>query len=241
MTTDITEVADGIVRISTYVPDGPPGGITYNQYLLIGDEPLLFHTGTRQLFPAVHEAAKTVIDVETLIWISSGHVSRPDEYGALAAWEAVAPMAHVAHGHVGCFVCLSDLTTRQLRPLADGEVLDVGHHRLRWIDTPHVPGPWEAGALFDETTATLFCGDLFARTGPAPATTTDDVANAAIAHDQLVHGNAYTPVTGPTLRRLAALAPQRLALMHGPVFIGDGAAQLLALAGYFDAQLERAV
>ena len=131
------------------------------------------------------------------------------------------------------------MTARQLRPLADGEVLDVGGHQLRWIDTPHVPGPWEAGVLFDESTATLFCGDLFSRTGPAPATTSDDVTHAAIAHDQLMHGHAYTPATGPTLRRLAALAPQRLALMHGPTFVGDGAAQLLALADYFDAQLEQ--
>jgi flavorubredoxin len=239
MTTAINEIADGIFRISTYVSDGPPGGITFNQFLVVGDEPLLFHTGTRRLFPAVSAAAATVIDVKTLRWIGSGHASRPDEYGALAEWEVVAPVAQVAHGHAGCFLCLSDMTVRELRPLADGEVLDVGGHRLRWIDTPHVPGPWEAGVLFDEPTATLFCGDLFGRTGPAPATTTDEVANAAIAHDQLMHGHAYTPATGPTLRRLAALAPQRLALMHGPTFVGDAAAQLLALADYFDAQLER--
>jgi len=241
MTTDIAEIADGIFRISTYVPDGPPGGITFNQFLVRGDEPLLFHTGTRRLFPAVRDAAATVFDVETLRWISSGHASRPDEYGALAEWEAVAPVAQVAHGHAGCFLCLSDMTDRELRPLADGEVLDVGGHRLRWIDTPHVPGPWEAGVLFDEPTATLFCGDLFGRTGPAPSTTTNEVAHAAIAHDQLMHGHAYTPATGPTLRRLGALAPQRLALMHGPTFVGDGAAQLLTLADYFDAQLEHTV
>jgi hypothetical protein len=119
-------------------------------------------------------------------------------------------------------------------------VLDVGGHRLRWIDTPHVPGPWEAGVLFDEGTATLLCGDLFGRTGPAPTTTSDEIANAAIAHDQLMHGHAYTPATGATLRRLAALAPRRLALMHGPTFVGDGAAQLLTLADYFDAQLRHA-
>ena len=239
MTTDIDEIADGVFRISTYLPDGPPGGITFNQFLVVGDEPLLFHTGTRRLFPTVRAAAATVIVLETLRWISSGHASRPDEYGALAEWEAVAPVAQVAHGRAGCFLCLSDMTARQLRPLADGEVLDVGGHQLRWIDTPHVPGPWEAGVLFDESTATLFSGDLFSRTGPALATTSDDVTNAAIAHDQLMHGHAYTPATGPTLRRLAELAPQRLALMHGPTFVGDGAAQLLTLAEYFDAQLEQ--
>ena len=116
-------------------------------------------------------------------------------------------------------------------------MLDIGGHRLRWLDTPHVPGPWEAGVMFEEETCTLFCGDLFSRTGPADPTTTDDVSQAAIAHDQLMHGHAYTPSTGPTLRRLAALDPQRLALMHGPAFCGDGAAQLRALADYFDSCL----
>jgi flavorubredoxin len=202
-----TEIAPGIHRISTYLPDGPPGGITFNQFVVLGDEPLLFHTGTRRLFPAVHEAAATVVDPASIRWISSGHASRPDEYGALNEWESLAPSATAAHGRAGCFLCLSDMATRPLRPLADGEIIDIGGHLLQWIDTPHVPGPWEAGVLFDQTTKTLFCGDLFSRTGPAPATTTDGIADAAIAHDQLMHGHAYTPDTGPTLRRLATSNP----------------------------------
>jgi flavorubredoxin len=231
------EIAEGVYRISTYVPDGPPGGITFNQFLLSGDEPLLFHTGTRVLFPSVLDAVARVVDPGTLRWISSGHASRPDEYGSLALWEEVAGHAQATHGRVGVFLCLSDLSSRPVRPLVDGEVVEIGGHRLRWLDTPHVPGPWESGVLFDETTATLFCGDLFSRTGRADATTTDDISEAAMTHDQLMHGHAYTPQTGPTLRRLAALAPQRLALMHGPTFVGDGAGQLAALAGYFEACL----
>jgi flavorubredoxin len=232
------EIQAGIYRISTYVPEGPPGGITFNQFVVAGDEPLLFHTGTRRLFPAVHAAVATVVDPAEIRWIGSGHASRPDEYGALGQWEAVAPHAGTAHGLAGCFLCLSDMSSRPPRPLADGEVLDIGGHRLRWLDTPHVPGPWEAGVLFDESTSTLFCGDLFGRTGQTPATTTDDITEAAIAHDQLMHGHAYTPNTGPTLRRLAALEPQRLALMHGPTFSGDGASQLRVLADYFDSCLD---
>jgi flavorubredoxin len=231
------EIASGIYRISTYCPEGPPGGITFNQFVIADDEPLLFHTGTRRLFPDVHKAVSAILDPATIRWISSGHASRPDEYGALPEWEAAAPHATTAHGGVGCFVCLSDISNRPLRPLADGEVLDLGRHRLRWLDTPHVPGPWEAGVLFDETSGTLFCGDLFARTGPAEPTTTDDVSEAAIANDQFMHGHAYTPATGPTLRRLADLHPQRLALMHGPTFVGDGAGQLRNLADYFDSCL----
>jgi len=247
MTTDTTdtdtttaEIAEGIHRISTYLPDGPPGGITFNQFVITGDEPLLFHTGTRRLFPAAHQAVAAVLDPASIRWISSGHASRPDEYGSLNEWESLAPSAVATHGMSGCFLCLSDMSSRPPRPLVDGEVIDIGGHLLRWIDTPHVPGPWEAGVLFDETTKTLFCGDLFARTGPAPAMTTAGIADAAIAHDQLMHGHAYTPATGPTLRRLADLEPQRLALMHGPTFTGDSAAQLVALADYFDGRLTAA-
>ena len=232
-----TEIDDGIYRISTYLPDGPPGGITFNQFVVMGDEPLLFHTGTRALFPVVRDAVATVVNPTTIRWISSGHASRPDEYGALQEWEATAPHASTTHGRAGGFLCLSDMSSRPLRPIADGEVLDLGSHQLRWMDTPHVPGPWEAGVMFDDSTRTLFCGDLFSRTGQTEPTTTDDVSEAAIAHDQLMHGHAYTPNTGPTLRRLAALEPQRLALMHGPTFCGDGAAQLFALADYFDSRL----
>ena len=236
-TTTSTTIGDGIHRVSTYVPDGPPGGITFNQFVLMGDEPLLFHTGTRRLFPAVLDAVSSFMDPASIRWISSANASRPDEYGTLNEWEALAPSAVATHGWVGCFLCLSDTALRRPRPLADGEVLDTGGHVLRWIDTPHVPGPWEAGVLFDQTTMTLFCGDLFSRTGRAPAITTDGIADAAIAHDQLMRGHAYTPDTGPTLRRLAALEPERLAIMHGPTFVGDGARELGLLADYFDSRL----
>jgi flavorubredoxin len=233
----VTEICSRTYRISTFSAEGPPGGIVYNQFLLDGDEPLLFHTGTRRIFPSVLAATRSVLDPAAIRWISSTHASRPDEYGALGLWESVAPDAGVAHGHAGCFLCLSDLTDRPLRPLADGEVLETGGHRLRWLDTPHVPGPWEAGVMLDEETGTLFCGDLFSRTGPAPVTTNEGIVDAAIAHDQMMHGHAYTPATGPTLRRLADLQPERLALMHGPTYVGDGSAELKALADYFDSCL----
>jgi flavorubredoxin len=239
-TTSVDEIAPGIHRFSTFLPDGPPGGITFNQFLVLGPEPLLFHTGTRRLFHSVRQAVSTVVEPASIRWISSGHASRPDEYGSLAQWEDLSPSATVAHGRTGCFLCLSDISNRPLRALADGEVIEVGDHRLAWIDTPHVPGPWEAGVLFDHATKTLFCGDLFARTGPAPATSTDDIVDVAIARDQLMHGHAYTPNTGPTLRRLAELEPQRLALMHGPTYLGDGARQLEGLADYFDSRLAAA-
>ena len=129
-------------------------------------------------------------------------------------------------------VNLSDLTERPLRALADDEVLDVGRHRLRWLDTPHVPGPWEAGVLIEETTGTMFCGDLLAQAGQSPPSTDGDVVGPAIDHEQHVHGTARTPDTEPTLRRLAGRRPARLALMHGPVFTADAAAALEAYADW---------
>ena len=145
MTTRIDPIADGIHRISTFVAEGPPGGITFNQFVVLGDEPLLVHTGMRGMFPAVRDAVASVLDPAELRWISSCHASRPDEYGSLDLWEALAPGAAPADGFTGCFLCLDDLSSRPPRTLADGEVLDLGGRRVRWIDTPHVPGPWEAG------------------------------------------------------------------------------------------------
>jgi flavorubredoxin len=240
METFLEEIAPRIHRISTYISAGPPGGITFNQFLLLDEEPLLFHTGLRALFPAVRDAVTKVVDAHRIRWISSGHASRPDEYGSLAEWLALSPRAEVAHGRTGCFLCLQDMSPRPPRALADGEVLDLGGLRVRWIDTPHVPGPWEAGVLFEETTATLFTGDLFARTGPTDTVTTAEIVSASIRHEEMMHGHAITPQTGPTLRRLAEFEPRMLALMHGPAFVGNGAAALSGLADYFDAALGRA-
>ena len=239
MTTRIDEIAKGIHRISTHLSSGPPGGITHNQFLLLADQPLLFHTGNRAMFPAVRNAVASVVDPARIRWISSAHASRPDEYGSLDEWLAVAPNAQATHGRTGCFLCLAEIASRPPRALVDGEVLDLGGLRARWLDTPHVPGPWEAGMLFEETTSTLLCGDLFSRSGPAPVTTDRDIVAAAIAHDEMMHGNAHTPLTAPTLRRLAGYEPRVIALMHGPTFVGDGAAALRAFADYFEAALRR--
>lgn len=240
MTTQIDPIADDIFRISTFVPDGPPGGITHNQFLLRAEQPMLFHTGNRRIFPAVNDAVATVVDPTTIRWISSGHASWPDEYGSVEEWLDVATEATVVHGGAGCFLCLNDMLSRPPRPLADGEILDLGGLEVQWFDTPHVPQAWEAGVLFERTTRTLFCGDLLARTGPADAVTGHDVLEAAIAHEQRMHGYAITPNTAPTLRRLAALEPQVLALMHGPTFVGDGSAVLRDLADYLEGRLRAA-
>jgi flavorubredoxin len=237
METTTAEIADGIHRISTFVPDA---GIPFNQYLVVADEPLLFHTGPRALFPAVSEAVNRIIPPETLRWITFGHVEA-DECGTMNQWLAAAPDAEVAHGATGVLVSLNDLADRPPRILADGEVLDLGGKRVRWIDTPHVPHGWEAGLIHEETTATLFCGDLFTAMGECPAITDADIVGPAIAGEEAFHATSLGPMTAPTIRRLAEFDASTLALMHGPAFTGDCGEALRGLADAYQAMVDKAL
>lgn len=234
MQTNIHEIADGIHRLSTVVPDAAPGGFTFNQYLLTGDEPLLFHTGARQLFPLVQEAVAKVIDVDQLRWISFGHVES-DESGSMNNWLEAAPQSSVLFNGLGCMVSLDDLCDRP-PVVADPEVPhDIGGHTVRTVPTPHVPHGWEAQVIFDETTRTLFCGDLFTRVGEWPALVHDtDLIQPALDAEDLFGATALTSDTAPTLRRLADLEPRTLALMHGPTYAGDCRQQLLDLADAYE-------
>ncbi|WP_166038778.1 MBL fold metallo-hydrolase [Sphingosinicella sp. YJ22] len=234
MTTRVDEIAEGIYRISTYVAEvAPPAGFVFNQYLLLADEPLLFHTGHRRLFPAVREAVARLMPVERLRWISFGHVEA-DECGAMNLWLDAAPRAEVAHGATACDVSLNDLADRPPRLLADGETIDLGGKRVRYIDTPHTPHGWEAGLLMEETTGTLLCGDLFTQVGTVEALTESDIVGPAAAAEDLFRFSSLHPEMAATIRRLAPLAPTTLALMHGPAFAGDCAAALEALADDYD-------
>jgi flavorubredoxin len=236
MQTNIHEIADGIYRLSTVVPEAAPGGFTFNQYLLTGNEPLLFHTGARQLFPLVRDAVAKVIDVDQLRWISFGHVES-DESGAMNHWLEAAPQSSVLFNGLGCMVSLNDLCDRP-PVVADPEAPhDIGGHAVRTVSTPHVPHGWEAQVLFDETTQTLFCGDLFTRVGEWPALVHDaDLIQPALDAEDLFGATALTPDTAPTLRRLADLEPRTLALMHGPAYAGDCRQALLDLADAYEAR-----
>jgi flavorubredoxin len=208
------EIADRIYRISTFVPEVTPDGFTFNQFLIDADQPLLFHTGPRGMFPLVSEAIARIVPLAKLRWIAFGHVEA-DECGSMNEFLAAAPHAEVAHGALGCMVSLDDLCDRPPRKLADGEVIDLGGRRVRHIDTPHVPHNWEARVLFEETTATLFCGDLLTHVGNGPALTDSDIVGPALAAEDMFGATALAPSTAPTIRRLAALEPHTLALMHG--------------------------
>ena len=236
METRIDEINDGVFRLSTYVPDP---GLLFNQFVVRDEEPLLFHTGMRVLFPLVADAVARVVPLEELRWITFGHVEA-DECGAMNQFLAAAPNATVAHGALACMVQVNDLADRPPRPLGESEVVELGAHRVRNIDTPHVPHGWDAHVLYEEHTRTLFCGDLFTRFGENDPTTTDDIVEAALAAEQFGAPTALTPSTAPLLRSLATLDIDALALMHGPTYQGDCNKALLGLADGYQALFEQA-
>jgi flavorubredoxin len=240
METQVDEIAAGVYRLSTYT-DAIAGGFTFNQFLVVGDEALLFHTGPRQIFPLVSAALTKVIPLDRLRWVSFGHWEA-DESGALNEWLGAAPGAEVAVGTLGTFLSGTDQASRPPRPpLADGEVLDLGGRRLRWLDTPHVPHGWDAGLFYEETTNTLLSGDIGAHAGAVPALTENDVVGPASATEDEFGASCLTAATAPTIRRLAGLAPRTLGIMHGASFTGDGAAVLHGLADDYDRRFQASI
>jgi flavorubredoxin len=233
METLVDEIADGIYRLSTFVE---MAGLRFNQYLIDAEEPLLFHTGQRQLFPLTSEAFARVRPVDDLRWISWGHLES-DESGAMNEWLDAAPRAEIAVGFMAGILSVNDLADRPPRLLGDEEVIDLGGKRVRFLPTPHVPHGWDAGVLFEETTGTLLCGDLFTQQGDGPATEDGDIIGPAIAAEDAFGATALTPSTAPTIEGLAALEPTTLALMHGPAWNGDCAGALRELAGFYAGRL----
>jgi flavorubredoxin len=239
METHVDEIAERIYRLSTFVPDVGPTGFTFNQFLIDAEQPAIFHTGPRAMFPLVSEAVATVLPLDRLRWIMFGHLEA-DECGAMNLFLAAAPNAEVAHTVLGCMVSINDLADRAPIPLADDESYDLGGRRLRSIDTPHVPHGWDAHVLYEETTNTLFCGDLLSQVGQGPTLTSNDVLGVAVETEDMFGATCLTPQTAPTIRRLAELEPTTLAIMHGSSYSGDARTTLLALADEYDRRLGNA-
>jgi flavorubredoxin len=237
MDTRIEEIADGIYRLSTLVPEvNPPAGFTFNQFLIRGDQPMLFHLGHRKMFAQIAAAVATIVPVASLCHLAFSH-AEADECGALDHWLDAAQQATIAHTAVGCAIWLGDVAARPPRKVADNETIDLGGKRVRFLATPHVPHGWDAQLLFEETTGTLMCSDILGHAGDGPAVTDSDIVGRAIDGENKSRSMSLTPATAPTLRRLAALKPRRLALMHGSSFAGDAPAALERLADHFAAKL----
>lgn len=230
--TRIDEIASGIYRISTQVPPTViPGGFTFNQYLIADQAPLLHHTGPLKMFPAVRKAIATVIPVESLRYISFSHYEA-DECGSLNNFLELAPQAEPLCSKIAKMVSVDDIALRPAHALADGEELSLGSHTVRWIDTPHLPHAWECGHLFERTTKTLFCGDLFTQGGHEhEPLTSDDILEPSEAMRGALDYFSQTRRVHELTEKLALTAPRILACMHGAAWQGDGAALLRRLAG----------
>ncbi|MGO4330092.1 MBL fold metallo-hydrolase [Cupriavidus sp. 2TAF22] len=229
--TNVHEVSDGIYRINTpVIIEGGPGGFSFNQYLVLDDEPLLFHTGPRKLFELVREAVASVMPPERLRHVSFSHFEA-DECGSLNQWLAIAPQAHPLCGTVAAMVSIDDLADRKAAALEDGQARCIGKHTVRWLATPHLPHGWDCGVLMEEQTGTLLCSDLFTQPGARhPALTEGDILGPSEAFRHAMDYYAHAPDTGAMLERLASLAPRTLACMHGSAWRGDCAGLLRELA-----------
>lgn len=241
MNARVDQIAESIYRISTCIPEVAPGGFTFNQFLVDAEEPMLYHTGMRGLFPLVRGAIEQVMPVERLRWIAFAHLEA-DECGSVNDFLAVAPNAQVAHGALGCMLSLNDHLTRAPRALVDGESLDIGGASMQRavveVATPHVPHNWESHMLFEQATRTLFCGDLVTQLGDGAAITGDNLVDAAIAAEELFHQTSMGPAVPATYRRLADLNPARLAIMHGSSYEGDCAGLLRQLADVYEQRFD---
>lgn len=232
MKSNVNEIAPDVYRISTFHPEYQ---IQFNQFLINDDEPFLMHTGFRKMFPLIQAAVAEIVDPSKLRWLGFSHFE-PDECGALNEWLAVAPQAQAVCSVVGNIVMMDDFADRPARPLNDGEVLEIGKKKLRFLATPHFPHGWDAGLFFEETEGTLLCSDLFFQPGdPGPLTESSliDGARETIKAGQagpLAHDMPYTQHTDQSFQRLADLSPSTLAIMHGSSFKGDGGKELRDLA-----------
>jgi flavorubredoxin len=229
----IAEIAEGIYRVHTPVPPGIiplPGGFSFNQYLIVDDAPLLFHTGPRRMFPSVREAIQKVIPLNKLRYIGLSHFEA-DECGALNEFLAVAPDAEPVCSRVAAMASVNDVGDRPAKAMADGETLSLGKHTVRWLDCPHLPHGWECGYLMEEFTGTLLCGDLFTQPGAGdqPIIESDIFAPSESVRKRMDYFSHSTRTTA-MLTRLADLKPRVLACMHGSAYRGDGAALLTELA-----------
>jgi flavorubredoxin len=228
--TNVHEVSDGIYRINTPVVFKNGNSFSFNQYLIADDEPLLFHTGPRKMFPLIHEAVTSVMPVDQLRYISFSHVEA-DECGSLNEWLAVAPNSMPLCGTVAAMVSIEDIADRSPRALADGEVITLGKHRVRWLDAPHIPNAWDCGFLTEELTRTFLCGDLFTQGGAdLPPVTESDILGPSEDFRKRMDYFSYTKNTRVMLERLASTEPTTLACMHGSAWKGDGAKLLRNLA-----------
>ena len=244
---NVSEIAPDVYRISVFVSDF---NLQFNHFLIKDDQPMLYHAGMRQMFPAVREAVSKLIDPSKIMWIGFSHFE-VDECGALNEWLQIAPNAKPVCSEVGAIVNMGDYAIRPAYAMASNAVLNTGKHSYRFIRTPHLPHGWDAGVLFEETNRTLLCSDLFHQNGNVTDITDKDILGAhkksMLEYEQgpLMEYTPYTHNTAQILSALAELKPKTLATMHGSSFTGNCSQALLDLniimKEIYDAQVSEKV
>ena len=225
---NITEIAPDVFRLSLYIPEP---NLQFNQFLVRDEEPLLFHTGMKAIFPVVRDAVAQLIDPATLRHISFSHFEA-DECGSLNEWLEIAPDAEAVCSFVGAEVSVNDFASRPARGIMDGDTFSTGKYNFRFLHTPHLPHCWEAGLLFEETNRTLFSSDLFHQLGDVDPLTSDSVIDRVrstfLEYDGGPFGGymPYTRQTERNLNKLIDLQPATIAAMHGSSYSGDGSQAL---------------
>ena len=233
--TNVSEIGTNIYRINTGVTPPGLGGFSFNQYLIVDDAPLLFHTGPRKLFPGISKAIARVLPLENLRYIGLSHFEG-DECGSLNEFLAAAPNALPVCGRIAAMTSIGDVADRPPHALGDGENLSLGKHNVQWLDTPHLPHAWECGFLMETVTSTLLCGDLFTQPGAeTPAITESDILGPSEAFRKSLDYFAHSKNSRVMFEKLAVLKPRTLACMHGSAWRGDGASLLRALADRIEA------
>lgn len=161
----IDHIADGIYRISSFAPTPD---MSFNQFLIADEHPALIHTGMYPMYEDVRRAVAEILDPTRLEYIIVPHFEA-DECGGMGRFVTEAQQAVLVCSMVGALVNLTQWDyAGPVRGVQDGDVIDLGAHRLRFLETPHVHH-WDSLMVVDETSNSLFPSDLFGHPGDQPA------------------------------------------------------------------------
>jgi len=211
--TRIDEIVDGIYRICTTVAAaGRP--FQFNQFLIDDERPALIHTGMHQLYEPVRDAVAGVIDPGKLEYVILLHFES-DENGGMDRFLEGAPDSTLACSALSYDLNLSGWNyTGRVEGHRDGEVIDLGRHKLRFLETPHVHH-WDSMMLLDETTKSLFPSDLFIQGGDQPPVVSENLGSEMCGLYREIGIFAHEDPVRRVVDRVDALDPDWVHGMHG--------------------------
>ena len=209
----IDEITDGIYRISTTV-DVDGGAFQFNQFLVDDERPALIHTGMYGMYEPVRDAVAEVVDPGKLGYVILLHFES-DECGGMDRFLEGAPRSTLACSELSNALNLSGWNFGgRVEGHVDGDVIDLGRHKLRFLETPHVHH-WDSMMLFDETSRSLFPSDLFIQAGDQPPVVTENLGSEMCGLYREVGIFAHEGPVRRVVERVEALDPDWVHGMHG--------------------------